>query len=725
MRTGRGWNGVVAAGVMSTMACALAQPVIDPGELTQWPEGDRQAYAEMERKLVGMVTPHRLRSWHALLASEPHMAGTAGDMAVIQRLVDSFTEMGLEVERHEFDALLPWPGESSVRILAPADLTLSLREEPLEPDRDSGDPRIPAAFNAFGGSGEAQGEVVYANYGTKEDFAQLKALGVSCAGKIVVARYGRNYRGFKAKFAEEAGAAALIIYTDPQDSGYVKGVMYPEGGWDTPHSIQRGSVLTLGYSGDPLTPGVESRPGGPRKSIEEVGLLKIPVQPMSWTSASEILSRMRGPGVPEGWQGGLPFAYRVTGGESLIVNVSVKQEREIRRSANVIGVLKGSVWPDQVVVVGAHHDAWGFGASDPLSGTICVMEAARAFAALAKEGKRPARSIAFAGWGAEEFGIIGSTEWVEGNAGRLSLGGVAYLNLDMASMGPNFGSSASPSLRRVITSVSRAVPQARDAERSVFQAWTGANPLPKFGDLGGGSDHIGFLCHLGIASASLGGGGSPGSSYHTAYDTLAWYERVVGRDYEPALMVARMTIATASRLANAPLVPLDPARAAADAPGHLETAAARGAALKLFDAKEPWPELDRVRESFRAYGVVAEDVRDRAEAAVGDGRLTGADLEAVNRALIALDRGWVDEQGLAARPWFRNLYAANDEDSGYASWMLPALREALERGGRETFAAAAERYVRACARQIDTARGIDAVLQRVEARDATPAPGAR
>jgi N-acetylated-alpha-linked acidic dipeptidase len=631
-------------------------------------------------RLVAGIDRKRLLNTHIALARQPHVAGTPGDWKVIGDIEAAFREAGLDTTVHEFWPLLAEPVDAALEIVSPERRALTLTERPVAGDPDS--EKATFAWNAYSGSGDVTAEVVYANYGTREDFARLKELGVDCTGKIVIARYGRNYRGFKAKFAQEAGAVGLVMFTDPADSGYMRGLTYPEGGYSNDCCTQRGSIVTLGYQGDPLTPGIEATKDAPRLNEDDIPLPKIPVQPIGYGAAGEILSLMRGEGVPDGWQGGLPHAYRLTGGPDLRVRLMVKQRRAIQHTANVIGVLPGERYPDEMVIVGCHHDAWGFGASDPTSGAIAMLEVARIVGDMARQGQRPARTLVFAAWGAEEFGIIGSTEWVEGNLERLVAGGVAYINLDMAAMGPQFGASVSPSLRDALAHATRAVPQARDHSRTVYDDWFARSPdplapgRPSMGDIGGGSDHVGFLCHAGIASAGLGSGGSRGNSYHSAYDTLPWYWKTVGDDYEPAAMIAGVAGALALHLAHEGVIALNPPEYGRDA-GRVLGAMADSAAKAAGTAHESAVRvaidraLDSARRCHDAGGRALARARDKAE-------LGGPFAAEFNSAVLRCERVWLSEEGLPARPWFRNMYAATDEHSGYGAWTLPEIRKAMD-----------------------------------------------
>jgi N-acetylated-alpha-linked acidic dipeptidase len=666
--------------------------------LEQWPAEARSRQSVIEQSLLDAVSPERLRSWHDRFCAQPHDTGTPGDLRMVDILANGFAEMGLEVEKQAFWAYLPRPVEAELQIISPDKQQLSIRERPI--DRSSGLAGLTHGWNAYSGSGDVTGEVVYAHRGRKEDFERLEALGVDCTGRIVVARYGGNYRGYKAKFAEAAGAIGLIMFTDPADSGYGRGLEYPEGGYANGDYIQRGSIKTLTYNGDPLTPFIEATEDAKRLPIEGLALPTIPVQPVGWSSAQEILQRMNGASVPQDWQGGLPFRYRLTGGPSLTVRLKVVQERKIRKSFNVVGTIRGRSLPDELIVVGCHHDAWGIGAGDPLAGLITVMEAAQVIADQAKAGRGPERSIAFAGWGAEEYGIIGSVEWVEAHLENLKHNAVAYINLDMAAMGLRFRASASPTMQRVVAGAAHRVPVEHGKSELVINGWLerspGADPtLPRFGNLGGGSDHVGFLALAGVPCISMGAGGSAGTSYHSNYDNLEWYRQVVGDDYEPGRLITRMAAVTASRLANSPLVAVDADLVGIATHQHLIALTTKGRSNGLFAAgSEPVAlELLRVAAAARQFGDLAQGVQSRAVEAARSGRLTGPTLHRVNELLRSVDRAWLYESGLPGRPWFRNLFAAPDEDSGYAAWMLPELRRAVEYGDAAAVRAAEPHYL--------------------------------
>ncbi len=625
------------------------------------------------QSLQATPTPARLREWHDLLASEPHIAGTDGDARQIRRLEFAFKQMGLLVETHDFYALLARPISARVEIVeevnsnhptepaqSPRRGILPIIEKNLAEDPASAHPDLTWGWNAYSGSGDLTAEVVYANYATREDFARLKELNVDVTGKIVIARYGGNFRGYKAKFAQEAGAIGLLMYIDPADSGFTKGDVYPSGTWANDTCIQRGSVLALGYPGDPLTPGIEATKDAVRLEESAVALPKIVVQPIGYGAAGKILSLMTGTEVPDvAWRGGLALPYRLEGGAALKVRLTVEQKREIRRSANVIARLKGSANDGSLVIVGCHHDAWGFGAADPLAGTIVLMETARAFAESAAKGILPKCDVLFCAWGAEEFGIIGSTEWVEGHEDELK-GATAYVNLDMASMGPNLGIGASPSLQGMVAAAC-----AIDAS--------------KIGSIGGGSDHVGFLFHCGVPSVTIAAGGAPGTSYHSNYDTTAWYRKTVGEDYASAMLVTRATLAVLARCCESDDSPISAAATVAAVRKEC-------ASLQAASAKHPSPLNDaRALAAGQVEGCFAALERAAAEFDAKAGTAQGR----------AIDRALLDPAGIGGRPWFRSLALASDRDSGYRATALPGLTDATDAAaieqGQQALCASADR----------------------------------
>ncbi len=697
------------AAPLLAIAAQEAPPTQEARDGLQYFASDhRERQMQYEDMLIERLSPESLRRWHDLLGSHPHRAGTPGDRRVIEIIARQFERFGLEVEIQELEVYLSEPVSAALAITSAPDLNepleLAVTEPEIEEDWFTRRQEIALGWNAYSASGTVEGEIVYANYGRKEDFAKLAELGISSEGKIVIARYGGNYRGYKAKYAEEAGAAGLIMYTDPGDSGFRRGPVYPEGGFANEHYIQRGSILTLDYFGDPLTPFVAATPDlDPEQRLdpEQVALPRIPVQPIGYGAAEEILKRMTGDEVPsEQWQGGCDVPYRLTGGTDLRVKLEVQQNRDLMKTANVLGRIEGERWPDEFIVIGGHHDAWGHGASDPLAGLICVMDLARVMGEMAQNGWRPQRTIVFGAWGAEEYGIIGSSEWVEANLDTLrgepgsAAGCVTYINLDMSAMGPYLNASSWPGFKGMIADASKVVPQARDPQTMVHEIWLGRSGReatePRIGTLGGGSDHVGFLCHAGVPSISIGASGSPGVSYHSLYDTVTWYRKIVGEDYEPALMVSRMAGIVGARLANADLLPAQPNRVIDEASTALD-----GLKDRLPD--RPLGQAEALQERFAAVSRRLENRANRLIATLENGVL---DPRRVNAQTRWTDLAWTPPSGLRERAWLSNRFVAPDATSGYSSWALPGVRYELEVGDSRNLT--------------DALADLEAVLDRIE-----------
>ena len=441
-----------------------------------------QGQASAERVFLDTVTPDNARRWLAALTEDPHVAGTPAEKKVADYVLARFKEFGFETEMVRYDVFLNHPRHVSLRITAPVQEALNLLEDqPLDDSsrrsltKQEGGTSVPPgmfpAFHGYGASGQAEGEIVYVNYGTPADYTRLAGLGISVEGKIALARYGAVFRGLKVKEAQDRGALGVLIYSDPADDGYMRGDVYPNGPMRPESAIQRGSVLFLSHvPGDPSTPGWPSTPGAKRLTREEMtNVPKIPSLPIAYPEAEKILRRLAGPRVPDEWQGGLPFAYHVGPGAARVA-MDVQMDEGLKPIYNVIARIRGSVEPEKLVIAGNHRDAWNNGAVDPNSGTAAQIELARGLAAAMKSGWRPKRTILLASWDAEEYGLVGSTEWAEEHAADLQKNAVASLNCDSAVTGPNLGMSVTPSLLALAMGAARDVPDPKSAA-SVGAGW--------------------------------------------------------------------------------------------------------------------------------------------------------------------------------------------------------------------------------------------------------------
>ncbi|HUP00542.1 MAG TPA: M20/M25/M40 family metallo-hydrolase [Gemmatimonadota bacterium] len=640
--------------------------------------------AEAEQAILAAIEPGEMEAMSRTLSARSHVAGGPGQAAVRDTLVAWLEGWGFEPQVVTYEVFLPWATAASLTLTAPDSIAFDLGEEPLAGDPTTAEPPYPWV-NGYSAPGEVEAEAVYVNYGLHEDYDRLDSLGIEVAGKVAVARYGLSYRGIKARLAEANGAAALLMYSDPTDDGFVHGDVYPQGPFRPWSGVQRGSVKN--GTGDPTTPSGPSVAGAarvsPRDSPHE--LPAIPVMPVSYAVAGEILSRLAGADLPQqGWQGGLPFRYHVGPGPAR-VQVRIDDDRAgpaggMKPIHNVVARIEGTEWPDEWVVVGGHIDAWGPGANDNVSGTASVFAAARALRALAERGFTPRRTIVFAGWDGEEWGLIGSTEWVEEHAALLSRGAVAYINQD-AIGGTRFSASASPSLKPFVREATRAV--MTDDAGSLYEEWVGRDTLAPMGNLGGGSDFAPFYNHLGIPSTNHGFG-TPGGVYHSAYDTYRWMAEHGDPGFVHHAQSARLAALLALRLANAEVLPHDYESFAREMTGHWE---------ELRGDAEEGGLLDGESDPLTAALAELEEEGGRlngARAAYLAGPVDPEASRRANRALIQVERALTRERGLEGRPWYRNLTFAADGRNTYATLALPAVAEAVRAGSRERVRAEVE-----------------------------------
>lgn len=694
-----------ALAIASTLTLHLPVLAAAQGALTGYTPASSAPQRAAETRAIAGPAPARAKTRSAALSREPHVAGTPAQKRTADYVIAQMQAMGLETELRRYDVWLPHAtGVRLVRLNGKDSTVLDLREPGIPSDPATMLAQYPTV-NGSSGAGTGEGELVFVNFGLIEDYAVLDSMGVSVKGKVVLARYGRSFRGIKAREAEKRGAVGVLIYTDPLDDGFVQGDVYPEGPMRPARGVQRGSVFN--GRGDPLTPGYASTEGAKRLPLAEVSLPKIPVIPISAANAQILLTDLRGTGIPRGWQGGLALRYHVGPGP-LRVRVTVTSDAATRGTKpiyNTLGYLRGSELPDEYVYIGAHRDAWGPGAADNISGTVSVLEAASALADLAKSGTRPKRTIVFATWDAEEWGLMGSTEHVEDDSLRLKKGAVAYLNQDVAAQGAQFGGGGSPSLRATLRDITKQVTDPKTG-RSVYDAWrlatgTRADTLePPMGDPGGGSDYEGFYHHLGIPSAEWGFGG-PAGTYHSAYDTHAWMAKFGDPDFAYHAAAGRIGAGLALRIANADILPYDYVEYARTMRRFVQPVE-RGLTQKGWSTAP----LASLNAAITAMETAAASFTKARDAALAAG-VPRAARDATNAALLSVERGFARDSGLKSRPWYRSLVYASDVDNGYSVMVFPGVNEAIryssEAATQAEIADLAARFT-AAARALDTAR---------------------
>ena len=652
----------------------MAGPLASQTSMPGYSPGSTSAQRDIEADVINRPLPATASAHSRVLSMQPHMSGTPAQARTRDYVIAQMKSWGLETEIRSYKIWMPHPVTTRVWRIAPDPLELNLQEGPVAEDTTSVSFPQVLPFNGYGAAGDVRGEVVYVNYGLIEDYAQLDSMGVSVKGKIAIARYGRSFRGIKAREAEKHGAVGLLIYSDPADDGYVRGDVYPAGPMRPSHGIQRGSVMNA--DGDPSTPGYPSHENARRIPVAQMEVPRIPVLPISYGNAAELLRGVAGKSIPQPWQGGLGFRYHVGPGPvqariEVTTDASTNPYKEIW---DTFGVIRGSDYPDEIVIIGGHRDAWGPGAADNVSGTVSVLEAAHAIADQVKAGKRPKRTLIFATWDAEEWGLIGSTEFVEDDSLRLRKSAVGYLNQDDIAQGPNFGGGGSPSLRSMLRDIVKKVPDP-SRQGSVYDVWRkranlAADSLePPMGDPGGGSDFAGFYNHLGIPIADWGFGG-PQGVYHSAYDSYHWMSKFGDPGFEFHATAARIGAAMMLRLANADILPYD----------YVEFAGtmrrfANQAETSIADKKWKLPAtgltsaITRMEDAAVAFNAA----RDRGLTA----QQSHSTLSQVNAKLLQVEKELTRPEGLATRPWFRNLVYASDENNGYSTMVLPSVNEAV------------------------------------------------
>ncbi len=700
--------------IVSTATAHAAEPA---GLIGFTAEGATEQ-RRLEADYRAMLSAEDQSRWSQRLTASAHHAGSVQTRRNVELIAAKFREWGFDVAVEEFDILLPVPLERSLELLAPTIYKALLEEDIVDGDASSAErDTVLPPYNAFSPDGDVTAELVFVNYGIPEDYEVLERYGIDVTGKIVIAKYGRSWRGIKPKLAAEHGAIGTLIYSDPADDGYAKGDVYPVGAFKNASGVQRGSVMDMPlYTGDVLTPGRPAIEGTRRLSIGQAATIaKVPVLPISYRDAEPLLAALGGEVVPSEWHGALPITYHLGPGPA---KVRLKLTFDWQRITiqNVIARLRGSEFPDEWVIRGNHHDGWNHGAADPISGLVALMSEAKAVGELARAGRPPKRSLIYAAWDAEEPGLIGSTEWVEKHLKELGAKTVAYINTDgngrgFASVGgshtleaffdevlnavsdPQTSVSVAERLRAAIA-VNGTVEQREDME---------SRETLRLAPLGSGSDYTPFLQHAGIASANLGfTGESAHGSYHTLYDTFEHFVRFRDPGFQYGVALADMAGTATLRLANAEVLPFrfaglvdnlqlylkelqelaDEQREEAERINTLLAQESYALALdpqKSFGppkAKTPVPHFN-FAELKNAVATVAT-AASRLDAALLPGTLAPAVLTQVNRQLYLSERTLTAADGLPGRPWYRHQIYAPGFYTGYGVKTLPRVREAIE-----------------------------------------------
>ena len=677
---------------------------------------DRETQRNLEAQFDAVLNPQNLDDWMKHMSSKPHHVGSPWSKQNAEFIAEKFESWGFETEIETFDVLMPFPKIRKLEMVGPNKVSLQLKEPALDEDATSGITKdLLPGFNAFSADGDVTAELVYVNYGIPADYEELERLGIEVEGKIILARYGGSWRGIKPKVAHEKGAIGCILYSDPKDDGYFQGDVYPKGPYRMEHGLQRGSVLDMPmYPGDPLTPGYGAKPDVKRLAIEDAPtIMKIPVMPISYADALPLLEALEGPVAPASWRGALPVTYHIGPGP-IKVHLQLKFDWGLRRAYNPVAKLKGSVYPDEWIMRGNHHDGWAQGAADPISGMVSLMEEARAISELVKTGWQPKRTLVYAGWDAEEPGLLGSTEWVEYHLDEIQEKMVVYINTDGTGVG-FMGVGGSHSLEKFVNEVASEVIDPvqdvtlkkrirsrlrisgnKDAERDDLRIYP----------LGSGSDYTAFIHHAGVPALNIGfGGESGGGSYHSMFDSYDHYKRFSDGDYIYGTTLAKVNGRMVLRLSEADILPFRFMNMAENIGTFIESnkKLAKTVAEKtkrrnrLLNEKAftisanpkktflPPKRLDDVPEfDFTPLEAAHQRLKtsamnyEKALSSMKKGSMSAEMKIQVNRLLKDVEQAMTREEGLPRRNWFKNMIYAHGYYTGYGVKTLPGLREGLE-----------------------------------------------
>ncbi len=711
------------------LAFALTIPSVslgaDTAPLAGFSAQSSQAERDWETKFRAIPDPANLRETMRLLSARPHHVGSPYDKQNAEWILARFKEWGFDAHIETFNVLFPTPKVRLLEMVEPTKFTAKLEEPALaiDPTSKQKSEQLPT-YNAYSIDGDVTAPLVFVNYGLPEDYEKLDRLGISVKGAIVIAKYYHSWRGVKPKIAAEHGAIGCLIYSEPQDDGYTRDEVFPQGPMRNPDGVQRGSVMDFAAvsPGDPLTPGVGATPDAQRLPLSEAkSLTKIPVLPISYGDAQPLLAGLKGPMAPDEWRGSLPISYHVGPGPAK-VHLKVAFSWDLKPVNDVIAKITGSVAPDEWVIRGNHHDAWVNGAEDPVSGQAALLEEARGLGLLLKQGWKPRRTIIYAAWDGEEPMLLGSTEWVETHAEELRQHAAVYINSDGNDRGLlNMGGSHS--LEHLINGVARDI-EDPETKMTVWQrlqlskiaqakSADDRKELRQRGDLriealGSGTDFTGFLDHVGVATLDLGYGGEDEQGiYHSIYDDFYWYMHFSDRDFVYGRALSQTAGTAVMRMADAEVLPYDFVDLADTVQAYtkeLEKLLAdkqeeirernleldEGVFKATLDPRRPTiapareeipPHLNFAPMQNAVDSLTRSAERYRKALSEKQSVITESQadsLRALNAKLIESERKLTNEDGLPRRAWYKHLLYAPGVYTGYGVKTVPGVREGIE-----------------------------------------------
>jgi N-acetylated-alpha-linked acidic dipeptidase len=674
---------------------------------------------DWEKQFDAQLNAKNQDTWMQFLASHPHHVGSPQDKANAEFIAKLFQSWGYQTEIASYYVLFPTPKTRLLELIGSKPFKAKLEEPTLKEDKTSGQKteQLPS-YNAYSADGDVTAELVFVNHGIPADYEELEQMGIDVKGKIVIAKYGGSWRGIKPKVAAEHGAVGCLIYSDPEDDGYARGDVYPEGAFRPKNGVQRGSVMDMPlYPGDPLTPGIGATKDAKRLDRNDaITIMKIPVLPISYEDALPLLQSLGGQVVPASWRGALPITYHVGPGKEKVY-LKLQFNWDIKPLYNVIAKLPGSELPDEWIIRGNHHDAWINGADDPLSGIVSELDEARAIGELAKKGFKLKRTLVYCAWDGEEPGVIGSTEWTEDHQNELRNKAVFYLNSDANSRG-FISAAGSHTLEPFFNEIANEVmdPQtgvsikerkyASDmvtADKTARAKMSG-NKNIKLGALGAGSDWSGFLQFLGVASLNLGfGGEGQGGEYHSIYDSYDHFIKFKDPGFQYGIALSKTAGRAMMRMANADVLPFDVNsfyKTVANYVTELKTLLDNTRTEtdqennmirdKLYDlAKDPTKTYQTPKMKDEVPYLNFSDLENAMEQLKNNteefqkqyGSATRLPIDKqmeLNGILYKVERSLINEKGLPRRPWYKHQIYAPGYYTGYGVKTLPGIREAID-----------------------------------------------
>ncbi|CAN6897917.1 unnamed protein product [Brassica oleracea] len=616
----------------------------------------------LRRLFLSSASNATISSYLRALTRHPHLAGTKPSLDTLSYVTNHFQSLGLDTHLAEYEALLSYPAHISVaaRFSNNTTVEFDLNDGP-------GDDDVVRPYHAYSPSGSAQGNVVFVNHGEERDYRALELIGVSVRDCVVLARKGESLgRGGIVKIAEAKGALGVLIYAENDGGGF--------GG------IERGTVMR--GIGDPVSPGWPGVVGGEKLSLEDDRVArrfpKILSLPLSLRNADIILASLGGARAPVEWRnsGRVGSGQRVGPGQT-VVNMTLQGELTMKKVHNVVATIRGSEEPGRYVILGNHRDAWTYGAVDPNSGTSALLDIGRRFSVLLKSGWRPRRTILLCSWDAEEFGMIGSTEWVEENVLNLGESAVAYLNVDCAVQGSGFFAGATPQLDGLLLDALKLVQDPDDVALTVEETFKSQNNIiERLSRVD--SDFSGFLHHAGIPSIDMYYGADY-PVYHTAFDSYDWMIRNADPLFHRHVAMAGVWGLLGIILADEPVLPFNYISYAEQLQTH------RDALSKLLQGKAS---VDPLSMAIQEFSLVAKKAQDEAkklkeQAYNKNDVAAAAKRRELNDRMMLGERGFLDSEGIKGKEWFKHLVYGPAAEPESKLGFFPGISDAIATNSSE------------------------------------------